>query len=146
MAEPSPTVLIVETTAGGPPVEFRGETASVVYFISMAHSERYGADHPLAKAASILRRRLRVDISPLLKFADAKADDPAEEALQDHLWQDPAALAASARATADALESAPEVAELVEGFPGLSGRLRELAEMAVWASELGARIRLTYAI
>jgi hypothetical protein len=146
MAEPSPTVLIVETTAGDPPIEFLGDTAVVVYFISMAHSERYGADHPLAKAASMLRRQLNVDISPLLKFADATTDDPAEEALLDQMWHDPAALAASARATAGAMESTPEVADLVSGFPGLPDRLRELAAMAVWATEQGARIRLTYAI
>ena len=66
------TTLIVETTADEPcPVDFLGDTADIVYFISMAHTERYGADHPLAKAAAILKRRLRINMAPLLKFADA---------------------------------------------------------------------------
>lgn len=146
MSESSPTVLIVETTAGDPPLDFLGDTAGIVYFISMAHSERYGADHPLAKAASVLRRKLKVDISPLLKFADANAQEPAEEALLAQLWQDPGSLSASARATANAMEENPEVAELVAGFPGLPERLRELADMAEWAGVEGALIRLTYVI
>ena len=59
MPEPSQTVLIFETAAGDPPVEFLGDSSDIVYFISMAHSERYGADHPLAKASSLLKRRPR---------------------------------------------------------------------------------------
>ncbi len=53
MSEPAATALIVETTAEEDcPLEFFGDSADIVYFISFAHSERYGADHPLAKASS----------------------------------------------------------------------------------------------
>jgi hypothetical protein len=143
---PEPTVLIVETTAGEPPVEFLGETAGLVYFMSMAHSERYGADHPLAKAASIMKRRLRLPINPLLSFGDANADTTEEREMLERLWQDAAAVAAAAQAAAGAIEANEELRELTSGFPELVDRLRELAEIAAWAAAQGAQVRLTYAL
>src|SRR5260370_4242334 len=74
MPEATPTLLIVETTAGEPPAEFLGDTAGIVYFISMAHGVRYGADHPLAKAAALITTRVKIKIAPLLNFGDARAD------------------------------------------------------------------------
>ena len=80
MTAPGPTALIVETTADEEcPLEFLGESADIVYFISFAHSERYGAGHPLAKAAGLLKRRLGVDLKPLLIYADARAESSEEE-------------------------------------------------------------------
>lgn len=143
---PEPTVLIVETTAGQPPIEFLGETSGLVYFMSMAHSERYGADHPLAKAASIMKRRMKLAINPLLNFGDANAETSEERGLLDRLWQDAPPLAAAARSAADAIEAEDELRELTSGFPDLPDRLRELAEIADWAAERGARVRLTYAL
>jgi hypothetical protein len=128
------------------PIEFLGESSDIVYFISMAHSERYGAFHPLARAAAVLKRRLRVDLSPLLNFAAAEADDDREAQLLEKLWQDPQRLAACARAAAQAIDSDPEMRELTADFPELPERLRELAAMADWAAACGARIRLTYAL
>ncbi|MDO8616630.1 MAG: hypothetical protein Q7T33_12995 [Dehalococcoidia bacterium] len=142
-----PTTLIVETTADEDcPIDFLGDSADIVYFISMAHSERYGADHPLAKAAAVLKRRLRVNLAPLLNFADARPDNEQEERLLDSLWQDAAPLAQSAGAAAEAIEATPELRELTAGFPELPVRLRELADMADWAAERGARMRLTYVL
>ena len=105
----SPTVLIFETTAGDPPVEFLGDSSDIVYFISMAHSERYGADHPLAKASSLIKRRLRIPMGPLLSFGDATPDNAAEEELLERLWQEAAGLAECARAVATAIESDEEL-------------------------------------
>ena len=69
MTGPAATALIVETTADEEcPLEFLGESADIVYFISFAHSERYGAAHPLAKAAGLLKRRLGIDLNPLLTY------------------------------------------------------------------------------
>lgn len=147
MTQPSPTTLIVETTAAEPcPVEFLGDSGDIVYFISMAHSERYGADHPLAKASSIIKRKMRISIAPLLNFADASPDDDAEEQLLEKLWQDPDPLEESARAVAGAIEGSDELRQLTSAFPELPDRLRELADMAAWARERGARIRLTYVL
>lgn len=146
MTELSPTALIVETTAGDPPIDFLGDTAGLVYFMSMAHSERYGAAHPLARAAGIIKRRLRVSLAPLMTFADARAESSEEERLLESLWQEPAPLAESARRAAEAIESSDELRGLTEGFPELPDRLYELAQMAEWAAENGAKVRLTYVI
>lgn len=142
----SPTVLIIETTAGDPPSEFLGDSGDIVYFISMAHSERYGADHPLAKASSLIKRRMRIPIGPLLTFGDAATDNAAEEELLGRLWQDAAPLAEAARAVAAAIESNDELAELTAPWPELTERLRELADMADWAAGRGAKVRLTYVL
>ena len=145
--EHTPTALIVETTADEPcSVDFLGDTADIVYFISMAHTERYGADHPLAKAAAILKRTLRVNMAPLLKFADARTDNTAEEEMLEGLWQDAAPLAETARTVAEAIEGTTELRELTSSFPELSERLKELATIATWAADRGARVRLTYLI
>ena len=142
-----PTTLIVETTSDEQcPYDFLGDSGEIVYFISMAHSERYGADHPLAKAAALLKRRLRVNISPLLNFADARTENVEEEALLERLWQDAAPLAESARAAAEAIEGTPELRGLTADLPELPDRLRELADIAYWAAERGAQVRLTYVI
>lgn len=147
MTSPGPTTLIVETTAGEvPPFDFLGDSSDVVYFISFAHTERYGAHHPLAKAAAVLKRTLRVNMAPLLAFADARTEDAEDEALLERIWQDAGPLAESARAVAAAVEAIPELRELTAEFPELPDRLRELADIAEWAAGRGAQIRLTYVL
>ncbi len=146
-SQPAPTTLIVETTAAEPcPIEFLGDTGDIVYFISMAHTERYGADHPLAKAAAILKRQLRVNMAPLLSFADARTEDEEEERMLERLWQEPGPLADAARKVAEAIEGTPQLRELTAAFPELPERLKELADMAAWAGEHRAKVRLTYVI
>jgi hypothetical protein len=141
----APTALIVETTdAADCPLDFLGESADVVYFISFAHSERYGSSHPLSKAAGVLKRRLGIDLSPLLTFADASVESSEEEAALETMWQEAEPLAACARAVAGAIEGSDELRDLTADFPELPERLRELAAMSDWAAERGARVRLTY--
>jgi hypothetical protein len=146
MPEPSPTILIVETSAGDPPVEFLGPSSDLVYFLSMAHSERYGAAHPLARAGFVLKRQLRVNISPLLNFGDARTESSEERELLDRLWQDAAPVYKAAREAAEAIDGTPELQDLTADFPDLTERLRELADMAAWAEEQGAQVRLTYVL
>jgi len=147
MASQTPTTLIVETTADEPcPIEFLGDTSDIVYFISMAHTERYGADHPLAKAAAIIKRQLRLNLGPLLSFADARTEDATEEQMLERLWQDAQPLAEAARSVAEAIEGTPQLRELTSAFPELPDRLRELSDIASWAAERGANVRLTYVI
>jgi len=147
MTLPSPTTLIVETSAKEPcPVDFLGDTSDIVYFISMAHTERYGADHPLAKAAAVLKRRLRVNMAPLLRFADARTDNAEEERMLESLWQEAQPLADASRSVAEAIEETPALCELTAGFPELPERLRELAGIADWAAQNAAKVRLTYLI
>lgn len=143
----SPTVLIVETTtAERCPHDFLGDSSDLIYFISFAHAERYGADHSLAHAARIMKRRLRIDLSPLLRFADARAEDAAEARLLETIWQDPEPVARAALATAQAIDDNDDLRTLTSAFPELPQRLRELAAIASWATCQGARIRLTYAL
>ena len=147
MTSPSPTVLIVETSAAEDcPIEFLGDTADLVYFLSFAHAERYGADHPLAKAAAILKRRLNVDLTPLLTYADARAESSEEERALEAMWQDAAPLSECARRAAEAIEATPELRGLTADFPELPERLRELSAMADWAADRGAQVRLTYVL
>lgn len=144
MSDPNQTILIVETTAGDPPVEFLGDTADIVYFISMAHSERYGAGHPLAKASSIIKRKLRIPIGPLMIFGDANVETSEERTLLEKLWQDAGPLAEAAARAAEAIENEAELQHLTSAFPELTERLRELSAMASWAAEKNAQVRLTY--
>lgn len=147
MAETSPTTLIVETTADQDcPIEFLGDSADVVYFISFAHALRYGSDHPLARAAAILTRQLHVNLSPLLTFADARTESQEDERALETMWQEAGPLEASARRVSEAIRNSPELQELTADFPELPDRLRELGEMAAWAAERGAQIRLTYVL
>ena len=112
----------------------------------MAHSERYGASHPLARAGFILKRQLKVNISPLLNFGDARTESSEERELLDRLWQDPAPVYEAARTAAEAIDGTPDLRDLTADFPELADRLRELADMAAWAAEQGAQIRLTYVL
>jgi hypothetical protein len=147
MTQPTATALIVETTAAEDcPIDFMGDSADLVYFFSFAHSERYGADHPLAKAASVMKRQLRLNLSPLLTFADSRTENEEEERLLEALWQEAAPLAASARQVAAAIEERPQLSDITTEFPELSERLRELADMADWAGAQEAQVRLTYVI
>jgi hypothetical protein len=143
----APTALIVETTAAEDcPLEFLGESADVVYFISFAHSERYGSVHTLSKAASVLKRRLNIDLSALLKFADANVESSEEVAALEAMWQEAGPLSACARAVAGAIDADDEMRDLTADFPELPERLRELAAMADWAAGRGAKVRLTYVL
>jgi hypothetical protein len=146
MPDPSPTILIVETKAGDPPMEFLGPSSDLVYFFSMAHGERYGARHDLSRAGFVLKRKLRVNISPLLNFGDARADSSEERDLLERLWQDAAPVAEAARSAAEAIRETAELHDLTEEFPELADRLDELAEMASWAAAQGAQVRLTYVL
>jgi alkylhydroperoxidase/carboxymuconolactone decarboxylase family protein YurZ len=142
-----PTTLIVETSGTEAcPHDFLGDTADIVYFISFAHSERYGADHPLAKAAAVLKRKLRINLAPLMNYADARTENADEEAHLERLWQDAEPLAESARTTAEAIASNAELRDLTSDLPELPERLRELAAIAAWAAERGEQVRLTYVI
>ena len=147
MSAPSATALIVEITAEEDcPLEFFGDSADIVYFISFAHSERYGSRHPLSKAAGVLKRQLQINLTPLLTFADARTESAAEEQALETMWQEPAPLAESARRVAQAIEATEQLRELAADFPELPDRLRELATMADWAAERGAKMRLTYVL
>ena len=103
----------------------------------MAHSERYGADHPLAKASSIIKRKMRIPIGPLMNFGDANAETSEERTLLEKLWQDAAPLAEAATRAAEAIESEPELQEPDLGIP----RAGRAAARAFCDGRLGRRAR-----
>ena len=124
---------------------FASDTADLVYFLSWAFSTRYGANHELSIAALILRGEFKIDLSPLLTFADRDVEDPADADALERAWQDAAPLAESCEAVARALASDDKrLVDIGEEHPSLRDNIEELGHIAGWAAERGVRIRVTY--
>ena len=117
----------------------------MLFFASWAFSVRFGGMHELAQAAMRLERRHRIDLAPLLQYADRDAADAAGRAELERAWQDPEPLAACCRAIAAAWESGDEELDaLTAGYEGLPARMRELASICDWATARAARVRLSF--
>lgn len=138
--------LFVEFQTDEPcPFGFLGDPTVVLFFISWAFSMRFGGMHELAQAAMHLQRRHKVDLKPLLTYADRDAESDDDRRELERAWQDGAPLAASAQAVATALESDDaELRQLTAGYEELAPRLRELAAMCDWAASRGAAVRLSF--
>ena len=131
--------------SGACPLGFAGDSTVVLFFISWAYTLRLGGQHELALAAMHMQRRHKVDLRPLLTYADLEVEDEDDQHALDHAWQEPAALAASARAVAAALESDDAaLGALMAGYDDLAPRLRDLAAICDWGAEHGRRVRLTF--
>ena len=138
-------LLIVELDPPGEATAFGGDTAPLVYFLSFAFSARYGAQHELTKASLLLRGGdHKIDLKPLLTFADRDAEDEADRRELERVWQDAAPLAGCCRRVVEAIDADPSVREELRDFPTLRDRIEELGRIAGQAAERGARIRLTY--
>jgi hypothetical protein len=138
--------LFFEADASGRcPVTFTGPTDELVGFLSFGFAARYGAQHDLTKLALLLRGERKIALDPLLTFADRHVEVDADARELERVWQPAAPLAATVDAVVEALRAGdPRIDTLVAGTPLLLPRLRELAEMARWASERNARVRLTF--
>ena len=140
-----PTLYVEFDPAGELPFAFGGDTAPLVYFLSFAFAARYGAQHELTKASLLLRGgEHKIDLKPLLTFADRDTEDPADERELARVWQDAGPLAECCRRVVEAIDADPAIREQLGDFPTLRDRIEELGRMASWAAERGARIRLTY--
>jgi len=127
------------------PIAFGGDAAVLVYFLSLAFSTRYGAQHDLSRLALLLRGEHKVDIGPLTTFADRNVEEEADARELARVWQDAGPLAETLRRVIDVLESGDErVDALIAGTPDLAPRLRDLLRMTEWAEERGARVRMTF--
>ncbi len=127
------------------PVDFGGDSEIVLFFASWAFSVRYGGMHELAQAAMRLQRRHKIELGPLLRYADLDASDAADRAELERAWQESAPLASCCRAIAAAWESGDEELDaLTAGYEALPARLRELAAMCDWAAAREARVRLSF--
>ena len=139
--------LYFEADAPEPcPIAFGGASDVLVYFLSLAFSTRYGSIHPLSQLALLLRgSEYKIDLKPLLTFADRDVEVEADARELDRVWQDAAPLAACIGAATDALASGdPRITELTTDAPDLHARLLDLGRMAAWAAERGARVRLSF--
>ena len=76
---------------------FQTETSELVFFLSWAFSQRYGANHEMSQAALILRSEYKIDMTPLLTFADREVEDPDDADVLERSWQDAAPLAECCR-------------------------------------------------
>jgi len=127
------------------PLGFLGDPAIILFFQSWAFSLRFGGDHELARAAAHLERQLRVDLKPLLKYADRDVETAMDAQELERSWQPAVALAGCARAIAEAWERPDAtLAPLVAGYESLAPRLRELAAMCDWAALRDAQVRMSF--
>jgi hypothetical protein len=124
---------------------FGGPTDVLVHFLSFAFASRYGAQHEFSKLALLLRAEHKLDLRPLLTFADRNVEEDADARELERVWQDAAPLAETLRALIERLDAHdPRVDELVRDAPDLRDRLADLLRMADEAAERGARVRLTF--
>jgi hypothetical protein len=125
--------------------EFGGPTDELVAFLSFGFAARYGAQHDLTALALLLRGERKIDLQPLLTFADRNTEVEADERELERVWQPAAPLAETLDAVIAALEDGDERIEaLAAATPALLPRLRELRDMARVAAERDARVRLTF--
>ncbi len=140
-----PSLHVEFDPPGEPPATFEGDTAPLVYFLSFAFAARYGAQHELTKAALLLRGGAhKIDLRPLLTFADREAEDPADRRELERAWQDAAPLAECCARVVAAIDADASVREQLADFSTLPGLIEELGRTAARAAQRGARVRLTY--
>ena len=139
-------ILIVELDPlDDEPVAFASDTAPLVYFLSFAFAARYGAQHELTKAALLMRGGdHKLDLKPLLTFADRDAEEPLDQRDLERAWQDAAPLAECCRLVVAAIDADEAIRKQLAEFPTLRDLLEDLARIAQRASERGQRVRLTY--
>jgi hypothetical protein len=127
------------------PIAFSGATDELVAFLSFGFAARYGAQHPLTSLALLLRGEYKIDLTPLLTFADREVEVEADARELERAWQPAAPLSETIDAVLTAMSSGDErIDELTSGTPELLARMRELGAMVRWASQRGARVRLTF--
>jgi hypothetical protein len=140
-----PSVIIETDPPIEPPPSFSIDSAPLVYFLSFAYAARYGAQHELTKASMLLRTgEHKIDLKPLLTFADRDVEDPADDKELERVWQDAAPLAECCERVVEAIDADAAIREQLAEFPTLRGLLADLGAIAAFAAERGARVRLTY--
>ena len=140
-----PSVIIETDPPIDPPPSFAGDSAPLVYFLSFAFAGRYGSQHALTKASMLLRTgQHKIDLKPLLTFADRDVEDEADRLELERVWQDAAPLAECCRRVVAAIDVDAAVRERLVEFPTLRDLLDELGRIAAQAADAGARIRVTY--
>lgn len=125
--------------------QFTNDTADLVYFLSWAFSQRYGASHELSTAGLVMRTEFGINMQPVLTFADRNIEEPVDAEALERAWQDAAPLAECSSRVAEALGSDnPRLVEAQVEYPLLRQNVEELGRIASWAAGKGSRIRVTY--
>ncbi len=70
-------ILDLDPALSGAP-QFTTETADLVYFLSWAFSQRYGASHELSIAGLVMRTEFGITMQPILTFADRNIEEPVD--------------------------------------------------------------------
>jgi hypothetical protein len=124
---------------------YENDTSELVFFLSWAFSQRYGANHELSQASLILRSELKIDLTPLLTFADREVEDPNDADVLERSWQDAAPLAECCERVAETLRGDDQrLVDLTQEYTNLATNIEELGRIAAWTADRGARIRITY--
>ena len=132
------------------PVAFADDPVIVLFFQSWAYSLDFGGTHELAQAAQYLKTKQKLDLKPLLKYADRDVETPNDQRELDRSWQPAPDLAACARTVAAAWTTPDDTLRpLIEGYAHLAPRLLELAAMCDWAASAApegaeARVRMSF--
>ena len=125
----------------------QGDSSDLVYFLSWAFAARYGGSHELSLASLVLRGEFKIDLKPLLNFADREVEEDSDAEMLDKAWQEAAPLAECCKAIVSAFESGDRrLEDLQREYPALKNRIAELGSMARHAAENGSRIRVTYTL
>ncbi len=131
------------------PVVFADDPVIILFFQSWAYSLEFGGTHELAQAAQYLKTKRKLDLRPLMKYADRDIETPNDQREMDRSWQPAGDIASCARAVAEAW-TAPDdtLAPLIQGYAHLAPRLLELASMCDWhvarVAPDEARVRMTF--
>jgi hypothetical protein len=142
-----PKLFVEFDPPGEPPETFGGDTAPLVYFLSFAFAARYGAQHELTKAALLLRGgEHKIELKPLLTFADRDTEVAEDEAELRRAWREAAPLADCCRRVVEAIDADASIREQLRDFPELRDRIEELGRMSSWAAERGAKVRLSFTL
>ncbi len=137
------------------PVAFEDDPVIILFFQSWAYSLEFGGTHELAQAAQYLKTKLKIDLRPLLRYADRDIETANDQREMDRSWQPATDLAACARTVAEAWATPDTtLAPLIEGYAHLAPRLLELAAMCDWHAarattpdgtpDVEARVRMTF--
>ena len=127
------------------PFTFTDDPVVILFFASWAYSVEFGGTHELAAAAMHLRRAYKLDLKPIVKYADRNIEGEADKREFERSWQPAVDLATCARAVASAWDHPDErLAPLIEGYEHLAPRLLELAAMCDWAAARDARVRMSF--
>ena len=128
------------------PHHFEGDPSILLFFQSWAFSVQFGGQHDLAKIASHLKQSLKINLSPLLKFADRNVENTFDARELQQYGQSPDELMQYTTQMIDALEH-PDgnlSSLLTEEYELLLPRLQDLHKMCTWAVQEKCLIRMSF--